>query len=167
MLVGLVAAWLTKQLGVYYLVGAFLTGLAARLLRGRMPLLASDDNLRAVRLFASFFVPFYFFHAGSSIPAEALGWQALLLGLLLSACALPLRVGLQWLHRRLVFQEDAGSSLRVAVTLAPTLVFTLVLISVLGSVIDSGVDYNHPLLGAQRRGSHARSDSRGDHAATA
>lgn len=130
-LVGLIAAFVTKQLGVYYLVGAFLTGFAARLLRERMPLLASDDNLRAVRLFASFFVPFYFFHSGSVIPPQAFQWEALALGLAISAVLLPARIGVNWLQRRIVFQEDARSSLRVSVALAPTLIFTLVLAGIL------------------------------------
>ena len=130
-LVGLIAAYLTKQLGVYYLVGAFLTGLVARLLRERMPSLASDENLHAVRLFASFFVPFYFFHSGTRIPPEAFQWEALGLGLLLSAVVLPLRIGVQWAHRRMAVDEDAGSSLRVAITLTPTLIFTLVLAGIL------------------------------------
>lgn len=130
-LVGLIAAYLTKQLGVYYLVGAFLTGLVARLLRERMPQLASDDNLRAVRLFASFFVPFYFFHSGTRIPPDAFQWQSLALGLVLSAVVLPLRIGVQWLHRRMMFDEDAASSLRVSITLVPTLIFTLVLAGIL------------------------------------
>lgn len=130
-LVGLVAAFITKQLGVYYLVGAFLTGFVARLLRERMPLLASDDNLRAVRLFASFFVPFYFFHSGSVIPPQAFQWQALALGLAISAVVLPARIGVNWLQRRIVFHEKARSSLRVSVALAPTLIFTLVLAGIL------------------------------------
>jgi Kef-type K+ transport system membrane component KefB len=131
-LVGLVAAYVTKQLGVYYLVGAFLTGLVATLLRQRMPLLASDDNLRAVRLFASFFVPFYFFHSGTRIPPEAFQWQSLGLGLLVSAVVLPARIGVQWLQRRLLFREETGgSSLRVSLALAPTFIFTLVLAGIL------------------------------------
>lgn len=130
-LVGLIAAYITKQLGVYYLVGAFLTGLVARLLRERMPLLASDDNLRAVRLFASFFVPFYFFYSGTRIPAEAFQWQSLALGLAISAVVLPARIGVQWLHRRFAFDESSQSSLKVSITLAPTLIFTLVLAGIL------------------------------------
>jgi hypothetical protein len=42
-------------------VGAFLVGFIARLLKKRLPLLASDGNLHAIQMFASFFVPFYFF----------------------------------------------------------------------------------------------------------
>src|SRR5690606_16391027 len=55
-MVGLIAAFTTYKLGVYYLVGAFVAGLIARLLRQKMPRLASDENLHAVRLFATFFV---------------------------------------------------------------------------------------------------------------
>src|SRR3546814_1754976 len=65
-MVGFLAAFITYKLGVYYLVGAFIAGLIARLLRIRMPRLASNDNIHALRLFATFFVPFYFFHAGRS-----------------------------------------------------------------------------------------------------
>ena len=84
-MVGLVGAFVTFKLGVYYLVGAFIAGLAARLLQVRMPTLASPDNLHALRLFATFFVPFYFFHAGTGISREALSWQALGLGIAIMA----------------------------------------------------------------------------------
>jgi Kef-type K+ transport system membrane component KefB len=130
-MVGLIAAYLTKQLGVYYLVGAFLAGFIARSLRTRMPALASDSNLNAVGLFASFFVPFYFFYGGMNVPVGALQWEALALGLLASAVVLPLRIGSLWIQRRFIVGESALVSLRVSVALTPTLIFTLVLASIL------------------------------------
>jgi len=130
-MVGMIAAFATAKLGVYYLVGAFVAGLIARLLRERMPSLASDENLHAVRLFASFFVPFYFFNAGTKVPSGALSLQALGLGLLLTAVVLPLRIGIVWLQRRALFGENHRASLRVSVALAPTLIFTLVLAAIL------------------------------------
>lgn len=130
-MVGLIAAFATYKLGVYYLVGAFIAGLVARMLRQKMPALASDENLHAVRLFATFFVPFYFFHAGTRVPPEALGLTALGLGLLVTAVVLPLRIGVIWLQRRLMFGESFRSSLRVALALSPTLIFTLVLAAIL------------------------------------
>lgn len=130
-MMGLIAAYFTYQLGVYYLVGAFLAGFTARMLRDRMPGLASDENLHAVKLFASFFVPFYFFDNGLRVPSGALTWAALGLGLLLTAIVLPLRVGVIWLQRRFVAHESALSSLRVATALMPTLIFTLVLSTIL------------------------------------
>jgi len=135
-MVGLVAAFITYKLGVYYLVGAFVAGLVARMLRLRMPLLASDDNIHALRLFATFFVPFYFFHAGTGISRDALTWEAAGLGVVLTLVMVPIRIGGVWIQRRLMFGEERGSSLKVAVSLAPTLVFTLVLASILHTRFD-------------------------------
>lgn len=137
-MVGLIASYLTYQLGVYYLVGAFLAGFIARMLRQRMPLLASDANLRAIQLFASFFVPFYFFYKGMSVPSGALTMEALELGAMLTLVALPLRVGALWLQRRVINQgESALASLRVATALTPTLIFTLVLATILRERFDA------------------------------
>jgi len=130
-MVGLIAAYLTKELGVYYLVGAFLAGFIARLLRERLPELASDDNLHAVKLFASFFVPFYFFYRGMNVPAGALTVDALKLGLLITVAVLPLRILGVWSQRRFIKHESAKSSLNVALALTPTLIFTLVLATIL------------------------------------
>lgn len=131
---GFVAAFITYKLGVYYLVGAFIAGLVARLLRARIPRMASDENIHALRLFASFFVPFYFFHAGTQIARDALSLEALGLGLLLTALVVPLRVAMVWLQRRVLFRgEHRHSTFRVSVALTPTLVFTLVLAEILHS----------------------------------
>ncbi len=37
-----------------------------------MATLASAENLDAIGLFASFFIPFYFFHNGLEVPSAAL-----------------------------------------------------------------------------------------------
>ncbi len=130
-MVGLVAAYVTKSLGAYYLVGAFLAGLAATMLSRRMPALASHDNQHAVKVFASFFIPFYFFASGMKVPAEALSLKALGVGLALSAAILPGRVAALYLQRRVLMHEPAEASRRVALALTPTLIFTLVLASIL------------------------------------
>jgi Kef-type K+ transport system membrane component KefB len=130
-MVGMVAAYVTFHLGVYYLVGAFIAGLTARLLHERMPRLASTGNIHALRLFATFFVPFYFFHAGTTISRDALSWDALATGLAITAVMVPLRIALVWLQRRVLFRESNQSTIRVAVAPSPTLVFTLVIADVL------------------------------------
>lgn len=130
-MVGVIAAFMTYKLGVYYLVGAFLAGFIAKLLRPRMPTLASAENLHAIRMFASFFVPFYFFYKGMGVPSGALTWEALQFGAVLTLVALPVRVGLIWIQRRMIKGETAVASLRVAAALTPTLIFTLVLASIL------------------------------------
>jgi Kef-type K+ transport system membrane component KefB len=130
-MVGLMAAYVTDALGVHYLVGAFLAGFIARQLRQQMPRLATAANLQAISLFASFFIPFYFFYAGMGVPAAAMQVEALRLGLMLTAAVLPFRILWIWLQRRFVRGESARGSLRVATALTPTLIFTLVLATIL------------------------------------
>lgn len=130
-MVGLIAAYLTKQIGVYYLVGAFFTGLAARQLQEKMPTLASDENLRAVQLFASFFVPFYFFYSGMKVPNGALQLESLWIGLAMTAALLPFRIGTVAMQRIFVNKDTVKSSFDVAIALTPTLIFTLVIASIL------------------------------------
>ena len=126
-IVAVTAAVVTKHLGAYYLVGAFLVGLVARRCREFLPTMVSERTTHAVELFAAFFAPFYFFHAGVEIRAEDLSWGSLLAGLAFVAVMVPYRVGGLVLHRRLALGEPPREGLRTAVALLPTLVFTLVL----------------------------------------
>src|SRR3984885_2428265 len=131
LMVGLICAVITETLGVYYLVGAFVAGLVARSLNKRMTTLASHENLEAIRLFASFFIPFYFFHNGLGVPSAALVASSLLYGLVLSVCVIPIRLGVVWLQSRFMQHRGHRGSFRVAIALTPTLIFTLVIAELL------------------------------------
>jgi Kef-type K+ transport system membrane component KefB len=131
LMVGVISAYLTYKLGVYYLVGAFLAGFIAKMLKKRLPMLASEENLHAIQMFASFFVPFYFFYKGMGVPGGALTQDSLILGAAITLLALPFRVGVVWTQRRFMKGETGMGSLRVATALTPTLIFTLVLASIL------------------------------------
>jgi Kef-type K+ transport system membrane component KefB len=131
LMVGLICAVITETLGVYYLVGAFVAGLVARSLAKRMTTLASTENLEAIRLFASFFIPFYFFHNGLGVPSAALVSASLLYGFVLAACIIPIRLGVVWLQSRFMQHRGHRGSLRVAIALTPTLIFTLVIAELL------------------------------------
>ena len=58
LMMALLCSYATRMLGVYYLVGAFLVGLAARRFRDQAPAVASEQMLHAIEVFASFFAPF-------------------------------------------------------------------------------------------------------------
>ena len=131
LMLAIVVAYATRQLGAYYLVGAFLVGVAARRFRESLPAVASERMLHAVEVFASFFAPFYFFVAGSELHPEEFTGRAILLGVGLTALILPLRLGTVALHRWLALGERLVHSLRVAVPMLPTLIFTLVIASIL------------------------------------
>jgi Kef-type K+ transport system membrane component KefB len=131
LMMAIVVAYATRQLGVYYLVGAFVVGIAARRFREALPALASERMLHAVEVFASFFAPFYFFVAGTEMRAQYFSLTAVMVGVGFTVFIVPLRVGATLLHRRLALGETWQMSLRVAVPMTPTLVFTLVLATML------------------------------------
>jgi Kef-type K+ transport system membrane component KefB len=131
LMVGLICAIITEMLGVYYLVGAFVAGLVARSLSKRLTTLASPMNLEALQLFASFFIPFYFFHNGLGVPAAALVRGSLLYGFALAALVIPVRLAVVWLQSRFMQHRGHRGSFRVAVALTPTLIFTLVIAEIL------------------------------------
>lgn len=141
LMVAILCAYATREMGVYYLVGAFLVGIAAQRFRHHALDLSSERMFQAVQVFASFFVPFYFFHAGLEIPSEAFGMEGAITGIIFLLAITPLRIGTYMVHRRLVLGERWKKSTRVAVPLLPTLVFTLVIASILreGSDISSAV----------------------------
>jgi len=131
LMMAVLAAYATRQLGVYYLVGAFLVGILARRFRESLPALASERMLHAVEVFASFFAPFYFFSAGAALRPTDFSLGGLGLGLLFLVAAVPIAAVVVILHRRRALGEPFSQSLRVAAPMVPTLVFTLVLASIL------------------------------------
>ncbi|MEP6590637.1 MAG: cation:proton antiporter [Gemmatimonadota bacterium] len=131
LMMALVAAYATRQLGVYYLVGAFLVGVAARRFRRSLPAMASERMLHAVEVFASFFAPFYFFGAGAELRREDITWLSFGVGCLFVVVAVPVRIAAVTLLRKWKLGESFGVSSRIALPMLPTLVFTLVLAGIL------------------------------------
>ncbi len=130
-IIALLCAFITRELGVYYLVGAFVVGLTAVRLRKDLPELSSEKLLGAVELFASFFIPFYFFKAGLHLRTEQFTWTSLGIGVAFLGLVLPLRVARVALHRRLVLHESWRMGARIGTAVLPTLVFTIVIAEIL------------------------------------
>lgn len=130
-MMALLCAFITRELGVYYLVGAFVVGLTAVRLRKDLPELSSEKLLGGVELFASFFIPFYFFKAGLHLRAEHFSWLALGVAAGLVVVVLPIRVARVALHRRLALGESWRTGGRIGTAVLPTLVFTIVIAEIL------------------------------------
>jgi Kef-type K+ transport system membrane component KefB len=126
----------TRELGVYYLVGAFVVGMSAQQARLRLPSLSSERMLHAVEAFSTLFVPFYFFHAGLELRSEDFGLGSLVAGGSFLAAGLPFRIFMGWIHRKWRLGESFRASARVNVPLLPTLVFTLVMAQILRDRFD-------------------------------
>jgi len=131
LMVAVLCAFVTRRLGVYYLVGAFIVGITAQRFRERLPAIASEQMLHAVEVFASFFIPFYFFNVGLHLHREDFGAEALLVGGAFLVTMIPLRIAQVAFHRRLVLGEPLRKGGRIGVSMLPTLVFTLVIAEIL------------------------------------
>jgi Kef-type K+ transport system membrane component KefB len=136
LMVGVACAYATRLLGVYYLVGAFLVGVAAQRYRTSHPAMSSEKMIDALESFGSVFIPFYFFHAGTEIVRENITWRAAALGLLLVLILVPVRVAAISLHRKVALGERFAVSRRVGSAMVPTLVFTLVILGILTTRFD-------------------------------
>lgn len=130
-MVALTCAYVTRILGVYYLVGAFVVGLVAVRLKHEIPALSSEKLLGSVELFASFFIPFYFFKAGTGFEEQFFTTRAFTIATLLVLILVPLKVGIVAVHRKLVLNEDAATGARIGLSMVPTLVFTIVIAGIL------------------------------------
>jgi Kef-type K+ transport system membrane component KefB len=128
-MLAVICGFLTKKLGVYYLVGAFAVGVAARTFEGRY--LNEKNMLESIKLFSSFFIPFYFFQAGLGITKETFSMEAFEYGILLIFTITPLRLFSVLIHRKVALQESFIESLPIATALLPNLVFGLVLAQIL------------------------------------
>ena len=137
LMVAIVCAYATRRLGVYYLVGAFLVGIAAQRFRSELPAMSSEKMVDALESFGSVFIPFYFFHAGTEIVREQITLRAVAIGLALVALLIPLRIAITVLQRRLALRDHVAAARRIGIALVPTLVFTLVITDILNT--DFGV----------------------------
>ena len=131
LMVAVLCAWATRRLGVYYLVGAFIVGVAAQRFRERMPAMSSEKMIDALEAFGSVFIPFYFFGAGMHIYGDQLSLPAFGMGIAMLVMVVPVRVAITALHRKLGLRETLTDARRIGVALVPTLVFTLVLVEIL------------------------------------
>ena len=131
LMMAVVCAFTTRRLGVYYLVGAFMVGMAAQGFRRRLPSMTSSRTLHAVEVFASFFAPFYFFGSGLQLHRADFVLESVVVGAAMVAVAVPAQSLLIALHRRWRLGEPLRRSRSVAISLLPTLVFTLVLAEIL------------------------------------
>lgn len=131
LMLAIIAGIITKKLGAYYLVGAFLVGIIA----GRYKRQANNSNIEqmllSLRSFSSFFIPFYFFNSGLKIDHHAFSIESLLIAIVLFVISVPIKFGSVILHRRVSMDEPWKDSLAIAASLMPNLVFGLVLADIL------------------------------------
>ena len=131
LMTAILCAIITRKLGAYYLIGAFFVGTAARQFKKMLPPETEIKTMGAMQLFASFFIPFYFFRAGMEIKLSDLNKEALIYGCLWFVAVVPVKIFFTALHRRITLKQPWTEGARVGSSLMPTLVFGLVIAGLL------------------------------------
>jgi Kef-type K+ transport system membrane component KefB len=131
MILAIISSLITKKLGAYYIVGAFLVGIVTGEYKRRSPSPQTEQVLQSLRSFSSFFIPFYFFNAGIKMPSQIITLDALNIALLILAITLPIKILSVVIQRRFSFIENWRDSFAIAISLTPTLIFGMVLADIL------------------------------------
>jgi Kef-type K+ transport system membrane component KefB len=127
----LISGVISKELGAYYLVGAFIVGLIGSRFKKHIFKEGEDFIFKALNSFFNVFLPFYFFYAGSRMPISAFSIDAMKMGVIFMLIFVPLRLLLNSLSIKYFFKDLLTKSYKISFSLMPTLIFGLVIAGIL------------------------------------
>lgn len=127
----LIAGVLSKELGAYYLVGAFIVGLVASSFKKDIFHENEEILFKSLSGFFMVFLPFYFFQAGVKLNFKGFSIEAIQLGLIFLAIFVPLRLMINNSSIRFFLKDFKQMPYSISLSLMPTLIFGLVIAGVL------------------------------------
>ena len=130
-LIAFVSGVITKKIGTYYLVGAFIVGIIAGQYRHFMDGKKSENIIASLAAFFSIFVPFYFFNAGLSFTEDLFTLTGLLYGVLFLIIFIPIRIFSFYSNIFLFLKKNWTDRFQISFSLIPTLIFGLVITGIL------------------------------------
>jgi Kef-type K+ transport system membrane component KefB len=127
----LISGVVSKEIGAYYLVGAFIVGLIGS--RFKKEIFKDDEEqiFKSLNSFFNVFLPFYFFHAGLKLSLSGITLDSLKIGLGMLIFFVPLRLVLNSLSLKYFLKNIVDKPYQISLSLMPTLIFGLVIASVL------------------------------------
>ena len=139
----LIAGVVSKELGAYYLVGAFIVGLVGSRFKENIFHEGEEALFRSLSGFFSVFLPFYFFYAGLGLAVENFDSVSILLGIALLIIFVPLRLYLINFSLKKFMKGFQANSYQISFSLMPTLIFGLVISGILLSrnEVDASIVY--------------------------
>jgi Kef-type K+ transport system membrane component KefB len=135
-LTALICGVLTKKIGTYYLVGAFIVGVIASEFKHFGKSEKAEPILKHLGIFFSFFIPFYFFKAGLSFTKDLFTIEGLIIGMIFLLVFIPLRIFLVYSTLRFFIKDFWKDRAEISTSLLPTLIFGLVIAGILKERFD-------------------------------
>ena len=129
--ISLISGVISKELGTYYLVGAFIVGLIGSRFRKDIFKESEEAIFHALNSFFNVFLPFYFFYAGAKLSFSEFNLSALQIGGVFLVIFIPIRIAMNTLSLKFVIKEFVQRPYEISLSLMPTLIFGLVIAGVL------------------------------------
>ena len=129
----LISGVISKELGAYYLVGAFIVGLVGSRFKEEIFHTNEHTIFTALNNFFNVFLPFYFFYAGLNLSLNDFSLSAVQLGAIFLIVFIPLRILLNVFSLSFVDKTIIKRPYDISLSLMPTLIFGLVIAGVLKS----------------------------------
>jgi Kef-type K+ transport system membrane component KefB len=127
----LISGVISKELGAYYLVGAFIVGIIGSQFKDEIFKKDQETIFTALSSFFNVFLPFYFFFAGTKIPVDKLTMSSLYTAIALFVIFVPLRIIIIRLNVRYLLADFSRKNYNVSLSLMPTLIFGLVIAQII------------------------------------
>lgn len=127
----LTAGIISKEIGAYYLVGAFVVGLIGSRFKAEIFKDGEVALFRSLSNFFTVFLPFYFFSAGLKLSVDGFTLKALGVALIMVVIFVPLRMALVVTSVKYFLKNTLIKGYKISLSLIPTLIFGLVIAGVL------------------------------------
>lgn len=127
----LISGVISKELGAYYLVGAFAVGIVGSRFRRQIFKEGEHALFRSLAGFFSVFLPFYFFYAGLGLAVGGFSTTAILIGVVMFLLFVPLRIFMINISFKKFIKDLKVDTRNISLSLMPTLIFGLVISNIL------------------------------------
>lgn len=129
--ISLIAGVVSKELGAYYLIGAFIVGLVGSQFKHKIFKHDEKTLFMALSSFFNVFLPFYFFYAGVKLSFSGFTMEALQLGGIFLVLFIPLRLLVNTTSIKWMLTDFKKHPYDISLSLMPTLIFGLVIAGIL------------------------------------
>lgn len=129
--ISLICGVISKELGAYYLVGAFIVGLVGSQFKEKIFKHDEETLFMALSSFFNVFLPFYFFYAGLKLSFSEFNADAIMLGSIFLVLFIPLRLMINVTSIKWMMKDFTKHPYDISLSLMPTLIFGLVIAGIL------------------------------------
>ncbi len=130
-ILALLCGVITKKIGTYYLVGAFIVGIVAGRFKHFMDEKEDKNIFESLSVFFGIFIPFYFYKSGLSLSLDIITKEGVIIGAFLCLYLIPLRFYITNYTTINFLGREVYSPWKISLSLMPNLIFGLVISSIL------------------------------------